>query len=994
MRCPSCDRDVPPGASNCACGHSFRAAAAVEDLALTGSKAESATEFVPESALPASAMVPGHLFDRRYRIVRLLGAGGMGAVYEAFDEQLGIPVAIKTILRDSHADAATAGDRERRFKRELLIARQISHKNIVRIHDIGEVGTTKYLTMALVRGTDLARMLRREGRLSLERTLRLARQMAAGLAAAHEAGVVHRDLKPANIMIDGDDHVQVMDFGIATSTGTAATTFAGMIGTVEYMAPEQLNGIQADQRSDIYALGLVVYEMLVGREIAARNSTSVGLLVSQRQRRPESLATHGISVPPAIEDILMRCLEPNPADRFESARELEIALSQLDASGQPLPGSVITRSMPVSRSRLESRRRPRLPRWIGATAVVLLVAIAAVLGWRGLRPRSTPRTGPDPVTVLIAEFENRTNDPVFDGVIEQALGVALESASFITTYPRRDAIRVAHDVRPGSKIDESLARLIAMREGIAVVVPGEITRSQGRYSVTAKALDAASGKVIASAATQVNGKGEVLDAVGKLAAQMRRGLGDATPESKQTAAAETFTAASIEAAHAYAVAQDALYAGQAEEAIRSYTEATKLDPDMGRAYAGLASVYLNLGRREEAKKNYQLALAKLDRMTEREVLRTRGVYYLFDRNPQKAIEELSGLVKTYPNDSAALANLALAIFYTRDMARALEEGRRAAAVYPKNVIRRNNVALYAMYASDFVTAEQEANAVLQLNGQFTKAFIAKALSQLAQGRRDEAAATYRSLEKISAAGASYAAAGLADLSLVDGNPAAAVSALEPAIARDVEAKNLGAAAVKQVTLASAQVELGRKDAATKSIETALGWSRDAPALFLAGHLQLEMGLRDKALAIASELERSIETDPGAYGLLLRGEAALAADDARAAFDLFEQAKKRADTWFGRFDAGLANLKLERYAEASSDFDACLKRRGEATALFLDELPTYRLFPALHYYVGLAKEGLGNRAGAAESYRTFLAIKQVADPATDVLVRDARARLAR
>jgi tetratricopeptide (TPR) repeat protein len=415
---------------------------------------------------------------------------------------------------------------------------------------------------------------------------------------------------------------------------------------------------------------------------------------------------------------------------------------------------------------------------------------------------------------------------------------------------------------------------------------------------------------------------------------------------------------------------------------------------MGRAYAGLASVYLNRGQRAEAKQYYQLALAKLDRMTEREVRRTRGVYYLFDRNPQKAIEELSGLVKTYPNDSAALANLALAIFYTRDMAHALEEGRRAAAIYPKNVIRRNNVALYAMYASDFATAEREANAVLELNGQFLKAFVAKALSQLALGRRDEAAATYQKLESVSPAGASFAAAGLADLALVDGNTRAAVTVLEPAIARDVEAKNLGAAAVKQIALASAQVDLGRKDVAARTIDKALGWSRDPSVLFLAGRLQIQMGLRDKALASAAELENSVETDPIAYGLLLRGEAALAANNPRAAFDLFEQAKKRADTWFGRFDAGLANLKLERFAEASSDFDACLTRRGEATALFLDDIPTYRLFPPLHYYIGLAKEGLGNRAGAAESYRTFLAIRQVADPAADPLVKDARARLAR
>src|SRR5262249_39641043 len=256
MRCPSCDRDVPPGAAVCACGHTFAVDAPVafepDVTSLTGR----GTELLPESALPSSAMVPGRVFDDRYRIVRLLGAGGMGTVYEAFDEQLGIPVAIKTILlsRGSRTEAA-ARDLERRFKRELLIARQISHKNIVRIHDLGEVGGTKYLTMALVPGIDLARLLKREGRLPVERTLKLARQLVAGLAAAHEAGVVHRDLKPANVMIDDRDHLQIMDFGIAMSVGAGATTSMGMIGTVEYMAPEQLNGLQADQRSDIYALG-------------------------------------------------------------------------------------------------------------------------------------------------------------------------------------------------------------------------------------------------------------------------------------------------------------------------------------------------------------------------------------------------------------------------------------------------------------------------------------------------------------------------------------------------------------------------------------------------------------------------------------------------------------------------------------------------------------------------------------------------------------------
>src|SRR5262245_4545863 len=411
MRCPRCNREVPPGAASCVCGHTFAGTPAPDDVEFVTSGSDAGSQDgMTVAMLPSPASLsPGHLFDERYRIVRLLGAGGMGAVYEAFDEQLGIAVAIKTIRRGTATDAKTAGNLERRFKRELLIARQISHKNIVRIHDLGEVAGTKYLTMALVQGTDLAKLLRRDGRLPVDRTLRLARQMVAGLAAAHEAGVVHRDLKPANVMLDDHDHIQIMDFGIAVSVGASATTFAGMIGTVEYMAPEQLNGMQADQRSDIYALGLVLYEMLVGRDVAARNSTSVGLLVSYRQRRPDPLQSHGVTVPLAFEGVIMRCLEPNPDDRFESARELEAAIAQLDAAGEPIPGSVMTRTIPASRTAARPTARRPLRRWIAVAAGVVLIAGAGVFGWRALRTPTAPRGAPEPVTVLIAEFENRTN---------------------------------------------------------------------------------------------------------------------------------------------------------------------------------------------------------------------------------------------------------------------------------------------------------------------------------------------------------------------------------------------------------------------------------------------------------------------------------------------------------------------------------------------------------------------------------------------------------
>jgi tetratricopeptide (TPR) repeat protein len=254
-----------------------------------------------------------------------------------------------------------------------------------------------------------------------------------------------------------------------------------------------------------------------------------------------------------------------------------------------------------------------------------------------------------------------------------------------------------------------------------------------------RAVDATTGKTVMSAVEKAAGKEAVLGSVARLAAQVRRALGDATPPSAQIAAAETFSAASLEAAHEYSVAQDVQWAGNWEEAIRRYRKALDLDPNLGRAYAGLAAVENNRGRRQEAESYYKQALSRIDRMSEREKFRTRGGYYLLIRNPDNAIEEFSTLVKQYPADTAGMANLAFAYFLRRDMPRARQEAERNVAAAPKNVPQRNNLGLYAMYAGDFQTAIREQDEVLRLNPKFVLAYVGKALSQLALGQPDQAA---------------------------------------------------------------------------------------------------------------------------------------------------------------------------------------------------------------------------------------------------------------
>ncbi|MBA3886239.1 MAG: serine/threonine protein kinase, partial [Acidobacteria bacterium] len=317
----------------------------------------------------------GQNFGPRYHIIRCVGAGGMGAVYQAWDKELEVAVAVKVIRPDAIADRAQAEELERRFKRELVLARKVTHKNVVRIHDIGEIDGVKYITMPYVQGSDLATILKREHRLPLDRALMVGRQIVEGLVAAHEAGVVHRDLKPANIMLDAEDHACIMDFGIARSTSAAtgfAMTVAGaVIGTVEYMAPEQARGEAVDQRADVYAYGLILRDMLLGGRHAG-NTTGVAELMYRMQNAPAALRTVDPGIPEAVDALVSRCLHPNPADRYQTSAALLKDLDRISTGGD------VQASPPRPWHQRVSRAQA-----LAAAALVLVLGIGgyALMSW-------------------------------------------------------------------------------------------------------------------------------------------------------------------------------------------------------------------------------------------------------------------------------------------------------------------------------------------------------------------------------------------------------------------------------------------------------------------------------------------------------------------------------------------------------------------------------------------------------------------------------------
>jgi len=913
----------------------------------------------------SGVVAAGSDLGERYHIIRPLGEGGMGEVYLARDRELDREVALKVIRLDL---ASHPGILER-FKREIQLSSNITHKNILRVYDLGEAGGVKFLTMQYVEGQDLAALIRQENRLSVTRAVEIFRQICEGLQAAHEQGVIHRDLKPQNILIDGRGRVAIADFGLAKSFEYASLTEAGkVIGTPHYMSPEQVKGIALDQRSDIYSLGIILYEMLTGT-MPFTGSSAYEVMIQRTQRTPRPASDHNPKIPPYLLKILDRCLQPVPDLRYANVAEI---LRDLDS--QSFHSSLHYRV----------RRGGRMAAAAGIIAGVLLLG-GAIAAWRAYRSseQRAAEAAHRPVSVLIADLQNHTGDPVFDGTLEPILTLALEGASFINSYNRDQARRVASQIQPqATALDERLARLVAMREGVNVVVSGTVNRTDS-YRLTLRALDGATGKPIGSSEVTAQNKEQVLAAVGRAAADLRKALGDTTPVSAQMAAAETFTAGSLEAAHEYAVARDFFWRGKFEEAARHYEQTIKLDPNLGRAYAGLATTYANLGRKDDAEKEYKLAMSHIDRMTDREKYRTRSSYYLLTHNNSRAIEELTQLLKQYPVDMAGLNNLPLAYFYNRDMPRALEESQRAITVYPKNYVARNNAALYAMYAGDFSTATKQAETVLTMNPSYRKAFIAIALSQLGQTNITAATQTYSRLAAQGGAGQSIAIEGLADIALYEGRSGDSVTLLKDGIARDRAEKRADPANRKLATLAAAT-----RDAsfAEEVLATA---THDEHMLYTAARALLDAGKEQRALTVAAQLDRQLEPELQHYGKLIEGEALLARGQAREAVTKFEDARKLADSWLMRFDRGRAYLELGAFTEAEADFEACARRRGEATALFLDDVPTFHYFPPIYYYLGRAQEGLGSKS-AVDSYKQFLAIKTKGDG--DPLVADARRRV--
>ena len=582
-------------------------------------------------------LAPGTLVAGRYRIVGQLGLGGMGVVYRALDEELDQEIALKVLRAELGSDPEWV----ERFRRELVLAREVTHKNVVRIHDIGESEGLRFLTMRLVEGQSLLDVLTREGKLPAERAVRIFRQVAEALQQAHEAGIVHRDLKPANVLLSPDDTAYLTDFGVARSLDRSGHTQAGVVpGTLDYLSPEQVAGDPADARSDIYTLGIVLYEMLTG-ELPFAQGSRAEVLAQKIAGRPRDIGAARVAVPAHVRRIVRRCLERSPERRHQSVRGL---LADLDG------GRV--------------RWRDRLPRAApAALALAALLAAGAAAAYRaGLAPAAETPGAPAPTGVAVLPLSDETGDP---SLAWTAAGVAEMLAAHLAETPQLrvlDPARVLRTVRDlkldGAADEAALGRLADLLEA-GHLVTGTVRRAGDRVRIDLRLVSATGvGRFSTRAlSAETPEAGGLFRIVGDLGEGLQAELGTPREVSAPTPGPQT---QSLPAAAAYREGRERLLMGDAVGAAPAFERALLVDPGFAAALEAASEAYQQLGYHDKAVAAAERAAEALRSTESRLAWRVRARRALLRGEPDEAVTAYAELVRRYPNDTQALLDLAAA----------------------------------------------------------------------------------------------------------------------------------------------------------------------------------------------------------------------------------------------------------------------------------------------------------------------------------------------
>lgn len=879
---------------------------------------------VPGDSSAGPQIAPGTILESRYEIQERLGGGGMGTVYKAYDREVDRFVAVKVI----RPDLAGSPEILSRFKQELILARKVTHKNVIRIFDLGRASGIRFITMEYIEGQDLRSLVKQRGTLPFEESVEIVQQVCLALEAAHNEGVVHRDLKPQNIMVDAQARVLVMDFGIARSVGgEGMTATGGLIGTPEYMSPEQVKGEHVDGKSDIFTFGIIFYELLTGKMPYPAKTAQQSMYRRTLERAIPPIESDS-SIPRFLSDVVSKCLEINPQNRYQTAREL---WADLERWRQGQASSLKSTLMRWSRQGTQSRAGA------AALAVILLALMGGIFLRKGFfrSSRKSVDTVPS-VSLAVFPFRNASGDSKLDWLgssISEMLTNDVGQSAQLRTVSAARVSQIFHDLRIASdaRLDTATVDRVTEFSNADIVVWGEYARFGELMRVDATLLNKKNGRQIQLKAEAASEK-EILKTVDILAKDIRQNLAlSSRAISELQTKAFKPSSTSLPALRFYSAGVQLSHDGKIPEALEQFKSSIKEDPEFALGYSRLAGAYAKMGEDDQAQAASLKAMELTEKVSPQEKLLITAANARILQQYPKAIEDYEALAKSSPGDAYILFELA----GVYEASGALDQARS----YFAKVHELDPKGLDALVAQGRVELE---------SGNWEKGleFLNTALNLTIQAGNDEQRA-----DVLQAMGVGYENINKMDVALRSYQDSLEIKkrlGLKSGIAASLNA------------IATVQSGLGNSDLALKNYEESLKLRREigdkggiGDVLIDLGTFNVDRGRQDQALKLFKEslqLETELGNEPK-RGLLLNniGNIYLSQGDYQDAQTYFEQALQLRQKFHVPSDIAetLHNLAetamdLGKYDQALSQYHEALDLRRKANDKRIAAIESYSM----------------------------------------------------
>jgi tetratricopeptide (TPR) repeat protein/predicted Ser/Thr protein kinase len=728
--CPNCQHENPDDTIYCGkCASPLKAS---EDVIVTRTL-----------EIPPQGLTLGSTFAGRYQIIEELGKGGMGAVYKAFDTQINEEVAIKLIRPEIAANEKTL----ERFSNELKLARKISHKNVCRMYHLEKGEKAPYISMEYLEGEDLKSIIRKKGKLKEKEAIDITQQVCEGLAEAHRLGVVHRDLKPQNIMIDKDGQVKIMDFGIARSLEAPGVTKTGMIiGTPDYISPEQAEGEEVDQRADIYSLGVILYEMVTGG-LPFRGETALSVAFKHKSQLPTDPRKLSAGVSDDLARLILICMEKDRDRRYQTAAELLNDLRNIE-EGFPLGTKIKPRRATFASALI--RWRLLIP------ALAVMIAIIAVLIWKLLPHGEIPAAPLIENSIAVISFENLTGDPQYDSLIKIVPSLFITKFetmgfSYVATLERLQDIMKQMGNDPEKPIDTDTGFKVCQREGISALVVGKIAKAGNIFVTDIKVLDVETKKSLTSATSQ--GEGErsiILSQIDELSRKIFEGVGTGGRKmGSQGIAIADVTTSSMEAYNFYMSGLENFQRFYYEDARKDLEKAVEIDPDFATAYLHLSDVYNTLVNTEARDRAIEKAKSLSQKTTEKEKLYIESRYAQYiELDIGKAGNILREITEKYPKEKMAHYYLCVIFRRAGNIKGAIDRHLKVLELDPEFGEAHNDLGYAYITLEDYESAVRHFKEYLALNPGEANPYDSIADAYFRMGWLDEAITYYEEAVRI------------------------------------------------------------------------------------------------------------------------------------------------------------------------------------------------------------------------------------------------------